>query len=187
MPRRSLHAKTTCRAPRGHCSRVVFLSTRRSFLALSSGAALASAWPKPLFSQETTSDLFSNRNLGAYTQGLLNKATFEAVVGSVFTLFFADGSTTALTLSSVKTSSARRSATSDAAAAAAGRTLSDTGIVSPNRPAPSCFLLTFSTGPKAVPQGTYRLDHGTLGSFAAFLVPGNPRQTGICTACFNYL
>lgn len=94
------------------------LSTRRSFLLRSSGAALASALPKALFAQQRKDDLFSNRNLGAFAQGLLTKANFDRVIGSVFTIFYPDGSTGALTLLSVKTPAARAASSGHAAVAA---------------------------------------------------------------------
>lgn len=163
------------------------MSTRRSFLVLTSGAALAGALPKPLFAQQAGSDVFSNRNLGAYAQGSLTKAAFESVVGSLFTLYFPDGSTGSLTLLDVKSPKVRATALSQAAAAAAAKAVSDLIAAPAHRPAPSCFFLTFSSGLQPVPQGSYQLDHGTLGSFAAFLVPGDPAHAPTCTACFNYL
>lgn len=163
------------------------MSTRRSFLVLTSGAALASALPKSLLAQSGENDLFSSRNLGAYSQGLLSRTAFESVVGSMFTLFFESGDTASLVLLGVSSPRLRTSASSQVAAALAARQLPQTAATVANKTGPSCFLLSFSTGLTSVPQATYRLDHGTLGSFTVFLVPGEARHGGTCTACFNYL
>lgn len=159
------------------------MADRRSFLAMSSGAVLAAALGPAVRAQSTSNSLFSNRNLGAYAQGLMTQATFERLVGSVFTVDLGDGKYAWITLLSAKDASsltASSSSTSKLRVSTAGNTAA-TGRSS------SSFILNFTTGGKLVPQESYTLDHGRLGSFVAFLVPGDPVKGVTCSAVFNIL
>jgi hypothetical protein len=159
------------------------LADRRSFLAMSSGAVLAAALGPAVRAQSTSNPLFSNRNLGAYTQGILTQATFESFVGSVFTVDLGDGKYAYNTLVLVKDASSPASSSPST-----GRLrVPASGNVAAAAKKPSTFILNFTTGRQLVPQGSYALDHGRLGSFVAFLVPGDPVQGGTCSACFNLL
>jgi len=162
------------------------LPNRRSFLALGSSAIMASALPGKLLAQSSSSDVFSNRNLGAYTQGLMTQATFQRLVGSPFTADLGNGHYANLKLLSVQAVTPPASSSSQPGAGKS-RVLSVVSPVTVAKSSSSSFNLNFSTGGKLLPQNTYTLDHGTLGSFAAFLVPGDPVHGGTCSACFNLL
>jgi hypothetical protein len=164
----------------------VNLTDRRSFLILGSGAALGSTLPSSLFAQVASSDLFSNRNLGLYTQGLMTQATFERVVGSVFRATLDTGSYANLTLVGVKaaTFSAPAKPVSSGIKMRSGLVVASAPVAAST---PKAFTLNFTSGSRLVPQGSYELDHGTLGSFVLFLVPGDPVRGGTCSACFSLL
>jgi hypothetical protein len=52
---------------------------------------------------------------------------------------------------------------------------------------PDCYVVVF-TGPRSSPleDGTYRVDHSTLGTFYLFIVPGPSTSAGLTyTATFN--
>ncbi|MES2391201.1 MAG: twin-arginine translocation signal domain-containing protein [Acidobacteriota bacterium] len=160
------------------------MNSRRQFLVASSAAMAAAALPKSLFAQRIGGDVFSNASLGAYTQGLLTQEHFEQAVGSTFTIFLEGELAGHLTLMAV-------------APAAGTSTLSGTSKVSPKaqlkRPGPTPvpaqvtttgFHLKFNVNGPKFGQDTYLVDHGTLGRFAMFVVPGEPQQA---TATFNYL
>lgn len=53
----------------------------------------------------------------------------------------------------------------------------------------NCFICCFSSGSTVIPQGSYVLDHGTLGRFAVLLVSSGKVATGVptCSATFNYM
>ncbi len=113
----------------------------------------------------------------------MTQATFERFVGSVFTVDLGDGKYAWITLLSAKDASsltASSSSTSKLRVSTAGNTAA-TGRSS------SSFILNFTTGGKLVPQESYTLDHGRLGSFVAFLVPGDPVKGVTCSAVFNIL
>jgi hypothetical protein len=162
------------------------LPNRRSFLALGSSVAIVSALSEKLFAQSSSSDVFSARNLEAYSQGAMTQSKFEGVVGSFFTIELGTGRYASLKLVSVK---AVASSASTPAQPAVGklRVLAGGGSAPVAPPSSSKFNLNFSSGFQLVPQGTYTLDHGTLGKFPAFLVPGDPVHGGTCSACFNLL
>ena len=155
------------------------MSTRRHFLAAAAATITFAALPKSLFAERLGGDVFTNASLGAYGQGLLTQATFEKHVGSIFTVFLDDDAVGYLTLEKVVAQSSTLSNTSIR--------LRLPGTSATVQQQVTSFHLTFST--KAVfPQGTYLLDHGILGRFAAFLVPGDPvKGNGSCGATFNYL
>ena len=143
------------------------MSSRRHFLAAAAATITFAALPKSLFAERLGGDVFSNASLGAYAQGLLTQATFEKHIGSVFTAFLDNNAVGYLTLEKVT------------AQPASSATTKQVQITS--------FHLSFSTN-AVFSQGTYLLDHGILGRFAAFLVPGDPvKGSGTCGATFCYL
>ena len=154
------------------------MSSRRHFLAATAATITLAALPKSLFAERLGGDVFTNASLGAYGQGLLTQATFEKHVGSVFTAFLDDDAVGYLTLQKVV---AQPTGTNTSIR------LRLPGTSATVQQQITSFHLTFST--KAVfPQGTYLLDHGILGRFAAFLVPGDSvKGNGSCGATFSYL
>ncbi len=154
------------------------MSTRRHFLAVTAATITLAALPKSLFAERLGGDVFTNASLGAYGQGLLTQATFEKHIGSVFTAFLDDDGVGYLTLEKVVAQPTGTNASSQLRLPGSSATV-QLQITS--------FHLTFST--KAVfSQGTYLLDHGILGRFAAFLVPGDSvKGNGSCGATFSYL
>lgn len=160
------------------------MSTRRSFLKISAAACATSALPAELFAQVPSSNPFSAANLGPYAQGLLNKATFEALLQTVFTVFTPAGaaymrlvtcqSLTANGIPATSSSAQRPLRTSHAQAAQA--TDSSGGFN---------FVLAFTVSGNQLLQGTYTVDHATLGRFALFLVPGGSPSAPTAAAVFN--
>ena len=159
------------------------MQTRRTFLTATSAALAASILPGSVLAQSPLPQVFTNANVGAYGQGLLTQATFERLIGSTFTVFVDTGLYAFLTLRSVK----NMAVTSAAPALAAGVRV----IPAPGRgkaaPAVTSFFLDFSIRGPVFPQGTYTIDHGTLGRFAAFLVPGKSPTDPSCGATFCYI
>jgi hypothetical protein len=147
---------------------------------------MASALPEKLFAQSSSSDVFSNRNLGAYTQGLMTQVRFQGLVGSVFTADLGNGRYAYLKLLSVQAVAPPAPSPSQPVISRM-RVSSVASPVKVAKSTSSSFNLNFSTGGQLLPQSTYTLDHGTLGSFAVFLVPGDPVHGGTCSACFNLL
>jgi hypothetical protein len=162
------------------------MQTRRDFLAVTSAAMATAFLPESLLAQSRLPEVFSNANLGAYGQGLLTQATFERLIGSTFTVFVGTDLYAFLTLRSVTN-------LVPAASTAAPRTSTPrpSPASSPSSKAPipiTSFYVDFSIEGPVFPQDTYTLDHGILGRFAAFLVPG--QSTGSeprCGATFTYL
>jgi hypothetical protein len=163
------------------------MSSRRQFLAATAATITLAALPKTLFAERLGGDVYTNASLGAYAQGLLTQATFEKHTGSVFTVFLENNAVGYLTLQKVIGLSTD-SASSDAASRPGlPGMLAEQHSAATIQPQITSFHLTFST--KAVfSQDTYLLDHGILGRFAAFLVPGDPvKGSGTCGATFCYL
>lgn len=161
------------------------MSTRRHFLAVTAAAVTVAALPKSLFAERLGGDVFTNASLGAYAQGLLTQATFEKHIGSVFTAFLDDDAVGYLTLEKVV-----GQPTSPSMAAASSNTANQLrmpGTSATRQQQVTSFHLTFSTH-AVFSQGTYLLDHGILGRFAVFLVPGDSvKGNGSCGATFSYL
>jgi hypothetical protein len=164
------------------------MSTRRQFVRWSSTALCAlAALPKALLAQTikqpVDSEIFAPGYLGAYTSGLLTQQHFAAVVGSSFRILHVGGAVTNLVLTSTISSAAAPSAPKPNPIRGAAPTF----LLAEPQAAQNSFSVLFSSD-APVQQQTYVIDHGTLGRFAAFLVPGT--GTGgqpTCTASFNYL
>jgi len=87
---------------------------------------------------------------------------YEAHVKESFAVFASDGSTSELVLDEVT------------------RKIEDD--------VQRCFVLRFSGAKPVLPQGMYRIAHGTLGEFELFLVPLQPRRDrAFYEAVFNLL
>jgi hypothetical protein len=164
------------------------MSNRRQFLASSAAAVTMAALPSSLFAERMGGKVFTNASLGAYAQGTMTQETFEGVVGSSFKIFLDDFRAAQLRLLSVTPlGAAAATATNNAAPVIKTRASVGRGTVAPVAPPKqqvTGFYLTFSIVGEAFPQDSYLLDHGTLGRFAVFLVPGG---TGNCTATFCQL
>jgi hypothetical protein len=156
------------------------MKNRRQFLVASSLAAVAAAVPKSLFAMEQQrlgGDVFSNASLEPYLQGEMTQANFEKVVGSTFTIFLDNDQVDYLRLRSVTSGSdAMTNASTKPVTAAAQKAKLATAALQP-----TSFLLHFDFGGPGFPQDSYLLDHGTMGRFALFLVPGSAQK---CVATF---
>jgi len=158
------------------------MPSRRCFLATSAAAFTAATLPKSLLAERLGGNVFTNGSLGAYAQGILSQANFEAQVGSIFEAFLDNDEVAYLRLQTVTgTSSAptppiQPRSRANFVPAVRVPTVSSLQITS--------FQLSFSTGGAVFDQGTYLLDSATLGRFACFLVPGGE---GSCGATFAYL
>jgi len=156
------------------------MSSRRQFLATSAAALAVVSLPKSLLAERLGGDVFTSASLGAYTQGILSQATFEGLIGTQFKAFLDNNAVAYLRLESVigGTSAETAPRLRGNVATPALRT-SATQMVS--------FQVSFSTGGAKFGQGSYLLDHGTLGRFACFLVPSSPAGGATCSATFCYL
>ncbi len=150
------------------------MPNRRSFVVASAAGIVAATLPGMSFAQRPGTDIFSEANLGAYAQGLLTQANFERLLGSLFMAFVDDERTAYMRLKSVAgTDSGARAASSSRLA--------------PPVSSVSSFFARFDTGGMTLGQGTYVLDHGRLGRFAVFLVPGvDAAGAPTCTATFTH-
>jgi hypothetical protein len=167
------------------------MQTRRQFLVLSSAACAAAAAPKGLFAERLGGPVFSNASVGAYQQGIMTLANFQALVGSTFTTFLENDDVAYLQL---RAATAVTNATPTAVARTAPARGPQMAWIGPGAAvaAPAqlteTFALSFSNGGKAVPQGSYLMDNGTMGRFAIFLVPGTDAAGNPTSgATFNYL
>jgi hypothetical protein len=159
------------------------MSSRRRFLAASAATIAAAVLPKGLIAEKSGASVFTNASTGAYSQGILTSANFSNQIGSVFTALQPDGSYAYLTLRSVQTFTLA----SPTKPIAAPRVISGTQSGAPTE-AVSSFQLIFDVQGAPLAQSTYLLDHGTLGSFAVFVVPGaTPAGSPTCMATFASL
>jgi len=162
-------------------------STRRSFLTLSWAAFASTLTPIRLAAQALSSrsgpGVFSNAALGAYQQNELTFQRFQALVGSTFHAFLENHKVIEVTLLSAVAIAPHVSTGN----AVLDRSQAISMPVSPLPPTGKCFVLRFSTGSTVVPQGSYVLDSGTIGSFTVFLVSGNAGVGRLTSsATFNY-
>ena len=159
------------------------MSTRRKFIVLSAAALSSAALPKHLLAERLGGPVFSNASIGAYEQGLMTPATFENLVGSEFRIFLEDYAVANLRLNSVTNKvfgpTPERLKTRQASPKLIVPRGADLSI-SAAATQPTFFQLHFGvSGGRSFPQDSYLLDHGTLGRFVAFLVPGD---SGKCVA-----
>jgi hypothetical protein len=155
--------------------------SRRKFLATSTVALAAVSLPKSLLAERIGGEVFTSGSLGAYTQRMLTQTTFEGLIGTQFNAFLDNSAVAYMRLESVT------------AGFSAGAPVLKRGMPTVLQiPATTAaqvesFQVTFSTGGANFPQGSYLLDHGTLGRFACFLVPSSPKGGVTCSATFCYL
>jgi hypothetical protein len=148
------------------------MNTRRQFLALSAAALASAAVPIHLLAQASDRlgpPPFSNAALGAGQQGQLTAANFEKLVGSSFHAFLDNKVVAEIVLRKVKIPTYPSASPTASPTGAPSRT----SLIASRRAAVTtkCFMLIFGTGPTFIPQDTYVLDSGILGSFSALLVP----------------
>lgn len=160
------------------------MPSRRRFLAASAATLTAAALPKSIFAEQSEANVFTNASLGAYTQGLLTLANFAKQVGTVFTVQRDDGSYGYMTLLSAASvvlganAPLKPAPTAPSVAPIAPR-ISVNPVSAPVvTQGLTTFRLVFDVQGPSLPQQTYLLDHGTLGSFACFLVPGMSSSGG---------
>jgi len=165
------------------------MSTRRSFVVNLAAAAAYLASPRRLFAQSAARlgiPAFSPAALGASQQGNLNLARFQALIGSSFRAFLDDNEVVDIVLIKVSTMDAINAAEQATLPAANRSKVKSAGRPPAPQSAGLTFVVQFSSGNKYIPQDTYVLDNGTLGSFSVLLVPGAinaPAKT--CSALFN--
>ena len=157
------------------------MSTRRSFLKVSTAACAVSALPANLFAQAPSNNPFTNANLAPYAQGILNKSAFDAVLNSVFTVFTPAG-TAYMRLIRVE----ELNGTAFATASHAAPTLATGRATATPTSAGYNFHLSFAVSGPTIAQGTYTVDHASLGRFALFVVPGGTPDAQTAGATFNY-
>ena len=165
------------------------MSTRRQFLAVTSATVVVSTLPRDAFASLLEDEVFSNRNLGAYSQGLLTFERLQPLVGSEFRVFLADGSVAHLTLTAVvdRTASAT-SASQQGVSSRSGAVAVRSPLRNPAAASPTAFDLEFSSNGTVLEQKSYTVDHARLGRFVVFLVPGrSPNGAPSCSSSFNYL
>jgi hypothetical protein len=137
-------------------------------------------------SQRLGIPVFSPAATGAAQQGILTAANFEKLIGTSFHAFLDNDVVVEIVLRKVKVPTFKSAGSTSTPTGAPGK---PTVIAARRGPiTTTCFMLTFATGSTLIPQDSYVLDNGTLGSFAAFLVPGQSvpgSQTAIAT--FNFL
>ena len=164
------------------------MPTRRRFLSQSSATLVCASLAHSLLgqaSQRLGDPVFSPAALGAAQQGLLTVANFQKLVGSSFHAFLDNDVVAEIVLTRV------RDLSTPAATSKTGLSGSPVRpVATPARKAArsiTCFVLIFNTGSILIPQGTYTLDSGTLGSFSLLLTPGQPLpgdQTASAPFCF---
>ena len=139
--------------------------SRRKFLLAGQTLLAAAALPIHFFGAASNVSFGSSKaaNLASAT-----KATFQPFVNSSFAVQANSMTTAWLTLLSVEDMNAKAAAPSTSSAF--------TGLRSP-KAAPQVtdtFTLNFQGTGETLKQGTYELEHKTLGNFQLFLVPSGP-------------
>jgi hypothetical protein len=161
------------------------MSSRRKFLAISAATLTVASLPKCLLAERIGGEVFTSGSLGAYAQGILSQTVFQKLIGTEFRAFLDSYAVGYMRLESVTggTPSSSPGTPQRGGAAIAGLRAPQT----PVEQAMVSFQVSFSTGGAKFPQGTYLLDHATLGRFACFLVPSDPVGGPTCSATFCYL
>ena len=169
------------------------MPSRRRFLALSAASLACAAAPRLLWADTTERlgiPVFSEAASGAAKQGLLTAAAFERLIGSSFHAFLDAGVVAEIVLRKVTVPKFTPATTyTPSIAASIGTSTRPVSTLARAIPrTTTAFMLSFSSGSTLIPQNSYTLDHGTLGSFAAFLVPAQPVPGDqIAVATFNFL
>jgi hypothetical protein len=157
--------------------------SRRSFLAASAASVAYLASPLRLIAQAAHRQgipVFSPAALGAAQQHILTAARFEQLVGSSFRAYLDNDVIAEIVLKKVlvPTYSSAYVASANAPSnptllRSALQRQAGYGTLKPKHPI-NCFSLVFHTGSTYIPADNYVLDHGLLGSFTAYLDPGQP-------------
>lgn len=156
------------------------MRTRRDFLVNSTAVLVSPYLHASLAQSAPAQNVFTNASLGAYQQGILTKAQFEARMGSLFMIFVDESNVLYTRLRAVTPYTAK------AATKLPGRLI----FPRPSLPAPprqiEAFTLVFDSDKPLPEQNSYLVDHATLGRFVIFLVPGfSPTGSPICTSVFS--
>jgi hypothetical protein len=165
------------------------MASRRRFLSLSSASLVCASFAHSLLGQASARlgiPVFSGAATGAAQQGLLTAANFEKLVGSSFHAFLDNDVVAEIVLLKVKIPTYSSVASTSQVAGSPVRP-----VATPARRAAratNTFMLLFSTGSTLIPQDTYVLDSGILGSFSALVVPAQPvAGNQIAVATFSFL
>ncbi|MFC6646290.1 hypothetical protein ACFQBQ_11980 [Granulicella cerasi] len=159
------------------------MPTRRHFLSLSAAAATGLALPRSIHALVPQEQVFSNANLGAYTQGTMTASLFQGMINAEFTVALGNYEYSKIRLR--KVTMVNPPTSEQVAAANQGKRIYPVGAdLTQNRAPlqPSSFTLSFDVEGQAFPDGTYVVDNGTLGSVAITLASGGP---GKCLASFS--
>jgi hypothetical protein len=142
--------------------------SRRTFLVAGQTLLAAAALPLKFFGAGTLeSDSANTAKLASWTKG-----TFQPLVSSSFAVHSGSRTTAWLTLLSVEDMNSK-TPTKTAPMAFGLKTLS-------TQPTVDTFALHFHGTGEALPQGTYELEHHSLGRFSLFVVPsGTTTYTAI--------
>ncbi|HEY4355187.1 MAG TPA: hypothetical protein VGN16_05535 [Acidobacteriaceae bacterium] len=170
-------------------------TNRRQFLAASTLSVIATALPKSLLAQQSgNSGVFTNGNLGAYQQGLINLPMFQNMVGETFTLFVDDTNVAYLRLTRVidhtaekAAAAAKRLARTASAGLAHGSALGFAGTSTAPKVSPAdvldpvnasmiSFSLIFASSGAPFTQDSYTVDSPRLGRFVMFTVPNSSQS-----------
>ncbi len=134
--------------------------SRRGFIFAGQTLLAATAFPLKFFGASGPEFGLSNTPHLA----LWNKATFQPLVSSSFGVRSGSLTTAWLTLLSIEDMNPKTS--TQGAPASFGR-----NSLKSRPPVVDTFALHFQGTGESLPQGTYELEHHTLGSFSLFLVP----------------
>jgi hypothetical protein len=137
------------------------MKNRRQFVYLSL-ATVSVCVLRPLHGQMAETQVFASGNVAAYDHGGLSETVFERHLGSVFTAYVGKTKVISLRLEKVNHVVAKTVPDRTGKAALPGRPL----------PAVTAYSLIFDTDGREIPQDSYIVDHGVLGRFTVFLVPG---------------
>ncbi len=134
-----------------------------------------------MLGQLTDKNVFSSGFLGAFDQGLMTQANFEKQLGSLFMMFLDDSSVVYMRLVSVTENK-------PPVAAARATTPVRAAKTSAKPPVVVSFTVRFKAETPLQKQGSYIVDHGTLGRFTLFVVPGfDEVGAPTCSAVFSSL
>jgi hypothetical protein len=154
--------------------------TRRRFIQTASLSVLASAACPVAFAQsgfEPKDDLFDPEHLTVFNG--VSPQSFESLIGETFAVRDASRPLGSLMLLSVAAGAPVQAATK---VPMVGR------VPKPSQRPLTSFSLRFQGSGAALEQGTYTLEHETLGSFPLFIVPsGSGAEPPTSTAIFNLL
>lgn len=136
--------------------------SRRKFLLAGQTLLAAAAMPIKFFGAAATLDLSSSKNANLATA---TKATFQPLINSSFAVHSGSLTTAWLTLLSVEDMNSK------SIASLAPMMFGQKSVMVAPRQATDTFALHFYGTGETLKQGTYELEHHTLGKFSLFVVP----------------